>query len=158
MDVPFQIPVCLIICQMLTDYGGGTRHFIRRALLLGCKLLPFSITDVMTLTIFFHQIANATVDDADTYKCVATNKYGEAISTTTLKVMEGEIYYWMLLVIASNSDYNYSCFFFLFCFYVFLQLALKNPKQVCHKNGIYFKRPFSLCVNHSQTSLPPITQ
>lgn len=29
-------------------------------------------------------------DQADTYKCIATNEYGEAVSTVTLNVIAGE--------------------------------------------------------------------
>lgn len=38
----------------------------------------------------FQQISHITSDEADTYKCFATNEYGKAICSGTLNVIEGE--------------------------------------------------------------------
>ena len=36
------------------------------------------------------QMPNVTAEQADTYKCFATNEYGQAVSTATLNIIEGE--------------------------------------------------------------------
>uniref|UniRef100_A0A3B4YZA3 Immunoglobulin-like and fibronectin type III domain-containing protein 1 n=1 Tax=Stegastes partitus TaxID=144197 RepID=A0A3B4YZA3_9TELE len=79
------------------------------------------------------EIHNVKADHADTYKCVAANEYGNAVSTATLTVLQGKIYYekpvvvtrkkqlpprkegeidpklWELLLCAPKKDYEKIC-------------------------------------------------
>lgn len=38
------------------------------------------------------QMPNVVPDQADTYKCFATNEYGQAMVTVVLNVIEGELF------------------------------------------------------------------
>lgn len=42
------------------------------------------------MIILFYQIIGVKLDEADTYKCLATNEYGQAICTAALHVIEGK--------------------------------------------------------------------
>lgn len=42
------------------------------------------------------QMPNVMPDQADTYKCFATNEYGQAMVTVVLNVIEGELFILMI--------------------------------------------------------------
>lgn len=52
--------------------------------------LIFSTGCNLTMTILLYQILSVKPDQADTYKCFATNEYGKAVCTATLSVIEGK--------------------------------------------------------------------
>lgn len=39
---------------------------------------------------FLYQMPNVKPDQADTYKCYATNEFGQAVCSVTLNVIKGE--------------------------------------------------------------------
>ena len=49
-----------------------------------------SALNMQSMTILLYQMPNVKPDQADTYKCYATNEFGKAICTSTLTVFEGE--------------------------------------------------------------------
>ena len=52
--------------------------------------------------LFHYQMANVKPDQADTYKCFATNEYGKAVVTVVLNVIQGEV---VVLVVIKISFY-----------------------------------------------------
>lgn len=59
-----------------------------------CKIYSFSVNIFFLKYIVYvyvsWQILNVTADQADTYKCFATNSFGRAVCTASLKVIEGK--------------------------------------------------------------------
>lgn len=57
--------------------------------LIWIHLIQLNPLNKIIKTYFDQQIPDVSGDEADTYKCFATNEYGKAIVTATLNVIEG---------------------------------------------------------------------
>lgn len=63
--------------------------------ILGSNIKTYTVYDVIKtvreLLFSFHQFPKVAPEDADTYKCYATNEYGRAVCTVLLNVIESKI-------------------------------------------------------------------
>lgn len=57
------------------------------------------------------QFPKVSPEDADTYKCFATNEYGKAVCTVLLNVIEGKI------LLSPSFDYKFG---FFFCYIIII--------------------------------------
>lgn len=79
------------------------------------------------MIMLLYQIFSVKPDQADTYKCFATNEYGKAVCTATLNVNTGKDYYNMFVVNIKYYSLYYS--FMVSCFaivFIFLAVGFKK--------------------------------